>query len=136
MDGFEILEHTADVGIRARSDSLEGVFEQATWGLFDIMGARVTGPGETIDIQLEGRDVEGLLVDWLNEVLYLQESRDAVLRDVKVERVTTMDVKGSVSMAPRQGHLEGTAVKAVTYHQLRVARDDDGRWTAEVFVDV
>ena len=136
MTGFEILEHTADVGIRAWGDSPEALFEQAARGLADILGAWSPGDGESYDVVLESRDLEGLLVDWLNEVIYLQESRDAVLAGINVDQIQKDHLVGRVTLARRTTVLDGTAVKAVTYHQLKAARKDDGKWIAEVYVDV
>lgn len=136
MGGFEQIEHTADVGIRAWNDSLEGCFEQATRGLLDIMGAWSNEQGERVEIELEARDHIALLVDWLSEVLYLQDTRDAVVGDVNIDYVTDTSILGSVRLAPRgEASYDGTAVKAITYHQLAITRDPSG-WTARVYVDV
>ena len=132
---FEILEHTADVGVRATASSAEGVFEQATRGLLDITGALASGSGEKITIEVEAGDLGALLVDWLEEVLYLQDARDSVIMDIDVETVEGGRAKGSVSIAPRAEQLEGTAVKAITYHQLRVEETDAG-WEAVVYFDI
>lgn len=136
MGDFEILEHTADVGIRARGKTLEATFEAATEGLASILGAWQPGDGQEIRIEIEQGDIAGQLVDWLSEVLYLQDSRDAVLCDVHVHRVGDEGTTGSVTLRPRGDEvLEGTAVKAITYHQLRVERAGAG-WAAELYVDV
>jgi SHS2 domain-containing protein len=133
--GFEILEHTADVGVRAYGPSVGSVFEQATLGLLDITGASRTGSGETIEIAVEASDLGALLVYWLEEVLYLQDARDAVVREVTIDEVTPTTARGRVTIAPRDEELEGTAVKAITYHQLSVERADAG-WVAVVYFDI
>lgn len=136
MGGFEHIEHTADVGIRAWDGSLEGCFEQAARGLLAIMDAWKPGPGERVHVVLEARDPVALMVDWLSEVLYLQDTRDAVVGAVDVERVDDTRLKASVTLAPRGDEsLEGTAVKAITYHKLAIHEHPDG-WTAQVYVDV
>ncbi len=135
VGSFEIIEHTADVGIRARGATLEEVFEQTTLGLIDILGVWRPGEGHEIEISLEGRDHGGLLVDWLNEVLYVQESRDAVFTAVAVAEVSDDRVRGVVGVADRREPVEGTAVKAATFHRLEVRPDDDD-WVATVYVDV
>ena len=135
--GYEMLEHTADVGIRAWSDSLEGAFDQATKGLLDITGAfDEAGDGETLDISIEGDDLGGLLVEWLEEVLYTQDAKDRVVTAIEVDRVGEDGIRGSIRTKPRPGTLEGTAVKAITYHQLLVEEGSDGNWVAQVFFDI
>ncbi len=135
--GFEILEHTADVGIRARAGSLEELFEQATLGLLDIQGTWVpTENGEPTTIELEAPDVEALLVDWLDEVIYIHDARDAMISDVTLQQVSASSARGSLSLVPRADRRpEGTAVKAATFHRLKVLQDGD-EWLAEVYVDV
>ena len=137
--GFELLEHTADIGIRARGASLEEVFEHASEGLAEVMGARAPGPpesGEVVAVEVAADDPGGLLVDWLNEVLWLREVRDAVVAGVRVERVGEGTASGAVVLAAGGAAVDGTFVKAVTYHRLRVEPDPGGGWVAEVYLDV
>ena len=139
MGGFELLAHTADVGIRARGATLEEVFEQATLGLAEVLGAlRPGGAGdpEALAVEGTGGDHGGLLVDWLNEVLWLHElRRHAAVVAVRVERGAADRAAGTVTFATTAPPADGTSVKAATYHRLRVDRDDGG-WLAEVYLDV
>jgi SHS2 domain-containing protein len=77
-----------------------------------------------------------VLVDWLEEVLYLQDAGDRVITEVKVTSVSDTEAAGWVGTAPRARELEGTAVKAITYHQLEVTQADDGGWFATVYFDI
>jgi SHS2 domain-containing protein len=144
MGGFELLEHTADVGVRARGATLEEVFEQATLGLAEVLGALRPGgssPGgargrEAVPVKVTAGDPGALLVDWLNEVLWLHEVRGhAGVAAVRVERAAGDRAEGTVTFSSTDPPAEGTFVKAVTYHRLRVARDAGG-WLAEVYLDV
>lgn len=140
--GFELLEHTADVGIRARGATLEEVFEHATEGLAEVLGAlRPEGatearPIEVVPVEVAAPDPGGLLVDWLNEVLWLLEVSQAGLAAVRVERAEDGVASGSVELAPGGPDPDGTFVKAVTYHRLRVEPDPGGGWLLEVYLDV
>jgi SHS2 domain-containing protein len=167
--GFELLEHTADVGIRARGATLEEAFEQATLGLAEVLGALAPGgsggppgwspgqsggPGEVVAVEVSAPDLGGLLVDWLNEILWLRETRDAWLAGVQVDRVGEGTAAGSVRFssaapagegAPGDPAFEdgpggpapdGTFVKAVTYHRLRVEPGPAGGWLIDVYLDV
>jgi protein archease len=145
--GFELLEHTADIGILARGATLAEAFEQATWGLAEVQGAPapgpeavapgpMAGPEEAVAVRVSASDAGGLLVDWLNEVLWLREVRDAVVAGVRVERVGEGTASGAVVLAAGGAAVDGTFVKAVTYHRLRVEPDPGGGWVAEVYLDV
>lgn len=133
--GFDILEHTADVGVRSWGPSLEEAFRQSTLGLLDIIGVWRPGSGERVPIEVEGRDPGALLVDWLSEVLYLQEVRDPVITAVEVTAVREGRASGWVELDERPRDIEGTAVKAITFHQLDVSRTDGG-WSTTVYVDI
>lgn len=135
--GYEILEHTADVGVRARGTTLEDVFEQATRGLTDIVGIWRPGKGTRQDISLESDDVGALLVDWLSDVVFFHDSQGAAITEVHVERAGCNEVEGWISLTPLEEdeEVEGTQIKAVTYHQLKVERSGEG-WVAEVYFDV
>ncbi len=132
--GYELLEHTADVGVRARGGTLEELFEQATLGVAEVLGAWRPGAGRTVALTVEAADLGALLVDWLNEVLYLREVRYGSLGAVTVERVAAERATGSVALTSGEPS-GGTYVKAATYHGLRVERSGGG-WLAEVYLDV
>lgn len=133
--GFEIIEHTADVGVHCRGATLEECFEQAAFGVLEINGAYVAGTGERDTITLDAPDLGALLVDWLSEILYVHDARDAIVTGLAVQSIHTNQLTGWVELRPRAEEIEGTAVKAVTYHRLAVERADDG-WAATFYVDV
>jgi SHS2 domain-containing protein len=139
MGGYELLEHTADIGIRATGASLEEVFEHATVGLAELLGAWRPGPGEPAPVAVDAADPGGLLVDWLNEVIWLREVRDAAVAGIRVDQVVDRAVEGRATgallLAPPAAPVDGTTVKAATYHRLRVERRPGG-WLAEVYLDV
>jgi SHS2 domain-containing protein len=135
VGSFEIIEHTADVGIRAFGSTLEELFEQATLGLVEIIGLGTRQPGVDEPVSVTADDLGGLLVDWLSEVLYLHEVRDSLLGGVHLDEVTEHRAAGHLTLVQRAGEVEGTQVKAITYHRLKVERGRDG-WMAQVYVDV
>jgi SHS2 domain-containing protein len=134
--GYEILEHTADVGIRSWGSSREEAFEQAAWGLADILGIRAGEPGEVRAVQAEATDLEALLVDFLNELLLLHEGEEVGFAAVRVQEASDTAVRAEVEVLPLQGEPEGTAVKAATYHRLEVREDEDGHVETRVYLDV
>jgi SHS2 domain-containing protein len=136
MGGYEILEHTADVGLRAHGGTLEECFEHAAEALVEIIGIARPGAGRYFAIALASGDIGALLVDWLSEILYLHEVHDAVISKIEVNRVSSGELAGGVTMAPRgDADIEGVQVKAVTYHQLSVRRGAQD-WVAEAYLDV
>ncbi|MDP9340984.1 MAG: archease [Actinomycetota bacterium] len=135
--GYEILEHTADVGLRAWGASPEEAFEQAGWALAEILGAAAEGlPGVSRRVRAEADDLGALAVAFLDELLFLHESEEAGFAAIRVSRVGERDLQAEVGLTPLLGEPEGTAVKAATYHQLDVRRDPGGATELTVYLDV
>lgn len=135
---FEILEHTADIGFRARGGTLEELFENAGLALETI----AVEMGEVKDripypIAASGEDYESLLVNWLNEVLYYLDGERVVMSRFQVEQIEADRVVGQGWGEPRDDarHRPKVVVKGVTYHQLRIQKQA-GDWVAEVFLDI
>lgn len=133
--GYEILPHTAEVGIRSWGSSLAEAFEQAAWGLADILGATASGAGEARTIRASGSDEGALLVDFLNELLFVHESEEVAFSGIRIARLSETDLEAEVTVVPLSGEPVGTAVKAATYHQLAVDRRPSGV-EARVYLDV
>ena len=134
VGSYEILEHTADVGLRATGESLEEVFVLATRALAEIAGIWVPGDGDEVALEVEAADPGALLVDWLSEVLYLHDSRGMALANLVMSEATESRARGTLRLAPLK-NADGTQVKAITYHQLVVEPTTSG-WLAQVFVDI
>jgi SHS2 domain-containing protein len=137
-DGWEPLEHTADVGVRAWAPDLPHLFEWAARGLLETIG--VWGPigsgDETVlEVSGEGRDLAGVLVDWLAEILYLQDSQDLAVERVRVHHVDDRCARGSLTVRVRTEEPGGIQVKAVTYHRMKV-EPSGAAYVAEVYLDV
>src|SRR3972149_4298240 len=103
---FEILEHTADVGIVAHGASLEEIFANAAAGMFALMadpdGVR---PLEERRIDVEGRDREGLLVRWLTELLYYVDAEEMLFSRFVVEEISgrRLRARGRGARVGREG---------------------------------
>ncbi len=135
---FEILEHTADVGVRARGETPAALFENAAAGFLEIALERETvTERETRRLAAEAADREALLVNWLQEVLWLVDAEGWLPRRVVVEEISEARVSGTAYGEPRDParHRFHIIIKAVTYHQLSV-RERDGVWVAEVYLDI
>lgn len=135
---FEVLEHTADIGFRARGRTLEELFAEAAAALTAIaVELEDIEPRERYALAAEGEDTEALLVNWLSEVLYRLDGQRILMRRFTVAGLAPNRVTGEGWGEPRDPlrHRAKLVVKGVTYHQLQIAHDAEG-WTAEVFLDV
>jgi SHS2 domain-containing protein len=133
--GHEILEHTADLGIRAWGPSAEAAFEQAARGLIELLDVESSGEGSARPIRISSDDLAALLVDFLNELVFLAETEDLAVAGITVTRLADTELEAELSVAAREHRSEGVVVKAATYHQLSVDRGPD-RTEVRVFLDV
>lgn len=146
METIEYLEHTADVKFRARGKSLEETFENAGLAMLGAMIDPATvRVQETWSVEIESDSLEGLLYDWLSEILYLFEVELAVFSefDVKLEEGEEgWRLSGQIGGERVDGrrHFFETEVKAVTLHQFEIKKEagasGDEIWTAQVVLDV
>lgn len=135
---FEILEHTADIGVRARGPSLAALFENAAAGLLDVaFDAGAVAAKESRPLVAEATDRESLLLNWLQEVLWLVDGEGWLPARVEVHQISETRVTGVAKGEPRDParHAFRVIVKAVTYHLLSV-REEHGAWVAEVYLDI
>lgn len=136
--GWEHFEHMADIGVRGFGATPEEAFAQAGLALTAV----VTDPNqvaltEQVDVELahEG-DLELLLVDFLNAVVYEMAVRSMVFGkfEVKIEpnrlRATLWG-----EQVDRAKHQPAVEVKGATYTELKVA-EEDGCWVAQCVLDV
>lgn len=126
MKNYEIIDHTADVGIKAYGKTLAESFENAAKGMFDIItdNSEVESVGQ-YDIELEAPDLEQLLVDWLSKLLFLNSSRGEVFGFFKIN-LDEKNIKLSARVFGEKfnisKHKAGSEIKAVTYHILEVKK--------------
>jgi len=151
---FTIIDHTADIGIAVVAPDLAGLFEAAAFGLLALLGYRPgvqrdasdsqgiaeTQPGQgfagMFRVELSASDHEALLVDWLNELLYLHDVEGRAPAHVKVESASggrlSAVLSGRLERAP---DLVPREVKAATFHGLHIAEGADG-FSATVIFDI
>lgn len=135
---FEILEHPADVGFRAWGNSVEELFGTCAQALISIiLDPSDINACESWDLVAEGSDLESLLVNWLNEVLFYVDTRWLVFSSFAIQIADPFQLSCKTRGEERSAekHPVRVSVKAVTYHQLRIAKRGE-QWVAEVFVDV
>jgi SHS2 domain-containing protein len=134
---FEIIEHTADVGIIAYGRTLAELFANAAAGMMAfLIDAATVRPLERRRLTVTADDREGLLVAWLNELLVLLNGEGFIPRDYRIEQLTDTRLEAVVLGEPvdPERHRFRLDVKAATYHQLEIRNDE--RWQARVIFDV
>ena len=136
MKKYEILEHKADLKIRAFGKGKPELFSNALWGMSESMKAEVKKPAEKTkrEIKTKSTDLPALLVDFLSEALYLSQVQKEVFSDIIFKKLTNKELEGE--LIGQKIERFGEDIKAVTYHQLEVKQNKDGSWQAIVLFDV
>jgi len=129
---YEEVEHTADAAIRAYGRDLPELFANAAYGMFDLLAdMQKLHPTIEREVSLEASDLEALLVDWLGELLYLREVHGEVYKEFEITTLSPTKLravaKGGKRFAPRMN------IKAVTYHDLKIEKTEEGYVTTIVF---
>ena len=136
--GFQLLEHTADVGIEAWATSLEGLFEEMAKGLKTIVvGESPAGQLVFRAIELTAEDIGQLLVMWLNEIIYLFDTVNLVPAMFEIDRIEGAHLRATIcgEMFDPLKHRIKTQAKAATYHQLLLTKRVEG-WLGRIYIDL
>jgi len=124
---FEILNHTADVGIIAYGADLKQAFANAARGLFSLI-TDLDGVEEVLhrDAELTASDEESLLVEWLNELIYQFDTEGIIFKRFDIIRLdsTRLKARSYGEKVDKSKHKLKIGVKAATYHMLKVDKGD------------
>jgi SHS2 domain-containing protein len=134
MSEYEELDHTADWAFRVQAPTLPELFVRAARATYAL--AHVTlAPGPRVEraVTLEALDAEGLLVAWLNELLWLWERDELAFDEFAIDALTPTTLAARVRGAPAAEW--GKYIKAATYHDLAIRRTAEG-YEVTVVLDV
>lgn len=135
---FEIINHTADVGIIAYGTDVEVLFSNAALAMFSL----ITEPESIedklhLDLEVNSKDRDSLLVEWLNELIYLFDVKHILFSRFDIESLTHNQLKATCygeDFDPMK-HKIKLGVKAATYHMLKLDKSGDG-YRAQIILDI
>ncbi len=135
--GFDIVDHTADVGIIAYGASLNQAFANAARGLFSII-TDLDDVEEALqrDIEVSAPDQESLLVEWLNQLIYLFDVENILFKRFDIAQLdsTQLQARAYGEKVDSSRHKLKTGVKATTYHMLKVEKTNG--YQVQVLFDI
>lgn len=111
--GYTLIDHTGDIGIVVRAGSLEQLFIAAATAMFDIL----LEPAEEkssrfFPIEVEGIDLEDLIVRWLSELLYLHDAKRLAFLDFEIESLSTPAPGDAAGAAPSSAGRGGPGISS------------------------
>jgi len=130
---YRWLDHTSERELWIEDEDPEAILGEAAIALGELLREHPGGEPVTHPVSLSASDLPTLLVEWLEELVYLAENDGFV-----PERVLKMDLSGSAVEAVVAGKrtMPQTLVKGVTYHRLEFEQGEGGAWHARVILDV
>jgi tRNA nucleotidyltransferase (CCA-adding enzyme) len=135
--GWEHFPHGADVGIRGFGSSPEAAFEQAALALTAIATDVPIGDETMVEVDCEAGDIELLLVEWLNVIIYEMAVREMLFGRFEVDmNGTRLHCRMWGEPVDQRRHVPACEPKGATYTALRVAQSPDGTWSAACIIDV
>ena len=136
--GFEVLDHTADIGIAAYGADIKEVFRNAALGLFSLM-AELDDIKEDVqrEVKLSAEDEDVLLIEWLNELIYIFDVEHIIFKRFEIDKLKGSQISARCfgqEIKPGQHSLK-REIKAATYHMLRIIKSNGG-YEVKVIFDI
>jgi len=135
---FEVLEHTADVGVRVYGENLAELLKNAALALLSLITERESvRPDEEVVFEVEAETGEELLIKMLSEILYIHEVGKMVFSDAEIELTDGRKLRGRLrgEKTDVSRHELLLDIKAATYHNLKIERVND-KLMAEIIFDI
>ena len=127
-------EHTGELRVRLSAPTFEGLLVEAGLALAELLADEPPGELQAPErVELHDVDRAALVVHWVDELIFLSETRKRIYTDLHVLSASERDVVAEVRGWPATR--VRTAVKAATFHGL-VVKEGPGGFSAEVVLDV
>ena len=129
---FEEISHTADWSIRVWAEDLAGLLTESARGMYTLSNAEQGEGAKTKrELSREAVDAESLLVEFLEELLYLSESEGLIFDQFDILEIK--ETKLNAMMEGRALRLQEKEIKAVTFHNLAIRESERGLEVEIVF---
>ena len=138
MKRYEQIPHTSDIAIRVYGKDTKELFENAAYGMFDIL-ADLEGikTSISIDVNVKAPSKEELLVSWMDELLYNFYSKNIIFSVFNINKIkdTELSAKAGGQHVGNNRNRLKKEIKAITYHDLNIKETPSGL-TVEIVLDV
>jgi len=138
MKRYEFINHTADIGIKVRGKTLPELFVNAAYAMFDIL--LDIGQVEfrhSLRIKIPGGEIEDIFVDWLRELLSRFNTEQWAFGEFDIHKIDKAGLEATCKgekIDPERHRLK-TEIKAVTYHGLKIQKNNN-LWEVQVIFDI
>ena len=139
---YKFLKHTADIKFQAFGKTLEKSFENSALAMSNSMYEQKVKSKLKKKINVSGKNLESLLYNFLEELLFLLDSKGFFVSKIKVkinknkdEKKNQTELSADVFGDNAKNYKIGLDVKAVTYNEMFVKKIN-GLWVCQVVIDV
>lgn len=138
MKNYELLEHTADLGIRVWGTDLKELFINSAFAMYDLI-ADIDSVKQTIseEVEADAQDTDELLKNWLSELLYYFHVKDILFGGFSIKEISDKKIQSSAKgeKIDTKRHNLKHDIKAVTFHSLKI-EEKNKKFTTEIIFDV
>lgn len=136
MKSYKILGHTADIRMKVEADSLPELFVAAIEGMNSIIKEKREERREKSKkiIEIQSPDKTALLIDFMNEVLYLSQANKEIYNEVKFLEFSETALKAEIFGVKVEEFDED--IKAVTYHEAEIKKNEKGNFETIIVFDI
>lgn len=136
--GFEVLDISGDIGLRAYGSSMKDAFINAGIGMFSLITDLVKiDPKNDIVLNITADSTASLLINYLNELIFQFDAYGFIGCKIEIFELTDTVIVAKVSgeyFDPLK-HSKGLLIKAATYHNLSIKKTD-GTFALDVIFDI
>ena len=135
---YELIEHTADIGIRVKGSDLKELFKNTALSMFDIIAQKQkteSSRQKKIIIEQKADNIDELFINWLNELLSLSAIRELIFNDFNIKKLDENNLEAVAEGEDIKNYRINTEIKAATYHELKIEKISSG-WQAQIIFDV
>ncbi|MBW6442801.1 archease [Patescibacteria group bacterium] len=137
MKKFQFLEHTADIKFRAFGKTLSDLYKNNALALFEVFYDKNVKGKENYNINVKGKDYESLLYNFLEEFLFLFDSKNFLPSKIISFKLDEKKLKITAEVSGDQikNYNVNTHVKAVTYNEMFIKKQRSS-WISQVVLDI
>lgn len=138
MAPYELIDHTADLGIAVTAGNIYELFETAAHAMFEqIIDTGMLNGEKKTAITVTGIDQPDLMISWLRELLFFWNGRERLVKRVHIEQIKDTQITANIWHDPFDParHEILSDIKAVTYHGVSVEQTEH-EWRALIIFDV
>lgn len=132
---FKFFPHTADVKFQAYGKTLEEVYENSALALINRICDDKIESKEKINFKVNGKDLEALMYNFLEEFLYLIDAKHFLASKIKVKVKDKKELTAEIWGDNSEGYAFEMHIKAVTYNEMFVKKLGK-KWVAQVVLDI